>query len=107
MAMQKQLKVKTIDYEFDWSDCSIKTIEEDIKNLKELGATDILLEIDNYYNDSIDFQALKIRPETDEEYKKRLEISKETEDINRKKELQQLRELLTKYPLEASKLINS
>ena len=99
--MEKKIKQEVIYFNFDnwkWNAISIEEIENDLKVLKELGATNIEFDSEIKYGDlEFTIKAVKFREETNEEYNERIKAIQEREDRIKKQELQQLEILKRKY----------
>ena len=87
-----------IIYSLDWSYTTIEQIRKDLDEIEKLGATDVEIEIEDYYgSSSIKITSKGVRLETDEEEKERTRKQEEREKAQRVWELKQLKELQEKY----------
>ena len=94
---QKQMVTTQIPYQLDWEESiDIKKISEDLKELKKLGATYIVIENNEIY---VTFSAYCKRLETDDEYKNRLQRDKAWKQEQKSRELKELERLKAKYEL--------
>ena len=86
----------TVDYVFDWSyDTEISQIRKDLDAFEELGATHI--EIYSAEYSRLNMNSKYTRLETDEEFITRIDKYKSQEEIQRVKDLDQLKKLKEKY----------
>jgi hypothetical protein len=97
--MEKQVRDFEVDYELDWEySVSIEKLEEDIKELKKLGATKVCIEAESSYDvATICFIPITSRVETNEEYEKRVKTEKVRNDYNEQRDLETLARLKAKY----------
>ena len=101
--MEKITRNFEVKYSLWWKyGVEISQIKKDIEELEKLGAThvEIDIEYDYEYGDAyIGIKALSNRLETDDEYQQRIdEQNKRQEDVKRR-ELEQLEKLKSKYGL--------
>ena len=97
--MQKEVRRFKVHFNFDWAyGVKIKKLREDLDELEKLGVTEIEIEAEeNYGNTSVTIEAFINRVETDEEFKVRVnEFNRREEEVKRR-ELQQLEQLKSKY----------
>lgn len=99
--MEKQIRDFKVSYSLDWQyGVAISKIREDLDELEKLGVTHIEIEIQSEYGSSyVKIEPISKRIETDEEYNKRIgDIEKRNEDQKRR-DLEQLAKLKSKYGL--------
>ena len=99
--MEKITRNFEVKYLLDWIyGVEISQIKKDIEELEKLGATHVDVYIEYEYGEPyIEIIALSNRLETDDEYQQRIdEQNKRQEDIKRR-ELEQLEKLKSKYGL--------
>ena len=96
--MKKMINEK-INYYLDWTcGISIDKLKKDLNELEKLGVTDIDIDQQDDYDDTIIFiEAYKNRKETDEEYHMRLQTEKKRLSSIKERELKQLKILTEKY----------
>jgi hypothetical protein len=97
--MEKKERDFRIEYSLDWTyRVEISKIRADLDAVERLGATHIEIEHGVRYDCSyVEIDAISNRIETDEEYKARIDrITKRQEEIKRR-ELEQLEKLKSKY----------
>ena len=94
-AKERKIRKLKIDIHIDWSEASLKEIKKDIEALERLGVNHI--EIKNYCDDLVKFEAYQVREETEEEYQERLKELEKEEENAIKKELKLLKMLQEKY----------
>ena len=97
--MEKQIKRFEIDYSLGWDGTmKLSEIEQDIAELKKLGATHIDIRAINEWEETfIVIKALHEREETDAEFESRVKSIERGEERKRMKELALLEELKLKY----------
>ena len=97
--MEKQVRNFKVDYQLDWEyGVSIEQLEKDVKAMKELGVTEVDIEASVFYDCAeLTIQPLQKRPETDEEYKKRIGEIKYREEERKRRDLEQLARLKEMY----------
>ena len=95
--MKKTIQ-ETVRYSFDWDGIrSITEIEEDVAELKKLGATHIEMKAEDC--GLIDFYACKKRFETDDEYNERIAIEKQRQDKKKQRDLETYERIKKQYGL--------
>jgi len=97
--MQKEVRRFKVPFNFDWTyGVEIKKLREDLNELEKLGVTEIEIEAEeNYGSVSVTIEAFINRVETDEEFTARTnEFNRRQEEVKRR-ELQQLEQLKSKY----------
>lgn len=97
--MEKQTRSIQVPFKFDWTyGIELKKLKEDIETLEKLGATSIMIETeDNYGGPYIKIEAHTTRLETDEELQRRIDLEKEEMEYNKKRDLELLAKLKSKY----------
>jgi hypothetical protein len=92
--MKKYVREFEIGYKINWAyGIKISKIRADLDAIEKLGATHVYIRS----SEDIYFQATCNRMETDEEYKKRIEVENFWIKKTMKKELQELARLKAKY----------
>jgi hypothetical protein len=88
-----------IDYSLDWTyGVEISKIRSDLDALEKLGATHVNIEVETSYDYSyIVANAFAFRTETDSEYKERIDKEREWQEQIKRRDLEQLEILKTKY----------
>lgn len=88
-----------IDYSLDWTyGVEISKIRSDLDALEKLGATHVDIEVETSYDCSyIVANAFAFRTETDSEYKERIDKEREWQEQIKRRDLEQLEILKTKY----------
>jgi len=78
----------------------ISQIKKDIKQLEKLGATHVEINIEyEYGNPYIEIKASSTRLETDDEYQQRIDEQNKRQEEMKRRELEQLEKLKSKYGL--------
>ena len=99
--MEKEIRVFEVDYQLDWEySVEISRLRADLDAIEALGATHVEIESCSDY----DYSYLKIEPvsehlETDEEFKARVEEFEKKQSEIKRRELEQLEKLKSKYGL--------
>jgi hypothetical protein len=90
-----------VNYSLEWIyGVEISQIKKDIEELEKLGATHVEIEIEYYYGDPyVEIKALSNRLETDEEYQQRIDEQNKRQEEIKRRELEQLEKLKSKYGL--------
>lgn len=91
---------ESINFPLDWeNETEIKYIRHQLDVIENLGATHVLIEIDDDYEGSYYFKIypIYIRNETDEEYSKRILEENKKAELIKQLELKQLEYLKNKY----------
>ena len=99
--MKKIKRIFKVDYPFDWK-CGVKIsrIKHDIEELEKLGATHIEIDTEDEYGETyLTIKALSERIETDEEAKQRISEEKKEQEETKRRELEELDRLKSKYGL--------
>lgn len=97
--MKKKVKRFEVPFDFDWTyGVTIEKIRKDLDELEKLGVKkiDIIAE-EIWGSPSITITAFIEREETDEEFEKRLNEEKQRQEEIKRRELQQLEQLKSKY----------
>ena len=100
--MEKEIRNFKINYILDWTyGVEISKIRADLDAIEKLGATHVEIEHGISYDCSyVEIDAYANRIETDEEFNARIDkINKRQEEIKRR-ELEQLEKLKSKYEME-------
>jgi len=99
--MEKITRNFEVKYSLEWKyRVEISQIKKDIEELEKLGATHVELDIEYEYGDSyIGIKALSNRLETDDEYEQRIDKQNKRQEEMKRRELEQLYELKSKYGL--------
>ena len=99
--MEKEVRRFKVDYSLDWKyGVEISQIKKDIEELEKLGATHVEIDIEYKYGDSyIEIKALSNRLETDDEYQQRIDEQNKRQEDMKRRELEQLEKLKSKYGL--------
>jgi hypothetical protein len=99
--MEKKEIKSNVYFDFNWSyGVEIKKIKEDLDELEKLGVTDILFKAEECYGEStVVIEAFTKRIETDEEFKKRIDIENQRQEYIRQRELAELERIKSKYGL--------
>lgn len=99
--MEKQARRFKVDFNFDWTyGVEIKKLKEDLDTLEKLGVTEIEIEaVENYGRASVSIEAFIMRIETDEEYESRINKGKQRQEDIKRRELDLLEKLKSKYGL--------
>ena len=100
--MEKQIRRFKVNFDFDWTyGVELKKLKSDIEELEKLGATNIFIKTEEDYhgNSSVSIEAFaeRLRLETDEEFKERLDKEKKIKEQIVLIELQELERLKAKY----------
>jgi len=99
--MEKIERTFEIEYSLEWEyGVEISKIREDLDALEKLGATHVEIDGSPDYDGcvSINIEAVSNRIETDEEHTQRVAENKQRMDNLKQKELEQLKNLKSKYP---------
>ena len=99
--MEKITRDFEVNYELDWKyGVEVSKIKKDIEELEKLGATHVEIDIEYSYGDSfIEIKALSHRLETDEELKQRIDEQNKRQEEIKRRDLEQLEKLKSKYGL--------
>ena len=97
--MKKQVRKFEIDFDFSWTyGVKLEKLKADLEALEKLGATEIVISADCYYDSStITIKAYSERIETDDEYNHRINIVKKQSADIRWREMAELERLKSKY----------
>ena len=99
--VEKEVRRFKIDFDFNWTyGVEIKKLKEDLDTLEKMGVTGIEIETEeNWGNVSITIEAYINRLETDDEYKTRIDTENKRQEEIKRRELEQLEKLKSKYGL--------
>lgn len=99
--MEKKEIMSNVYFDFNWTyGVEIKKIKEDLDELEKLGVTDILFKAEEFYGETtVVIEAFTKRIETDEEFKKRIDIENQRQEYIRQRELAELERIKSKYGL--------
>lgn len=99
--MRKQVKRFEVPFNFDWTyGVTIEKLRKDLDELEKLGVKEIDIEVEeNWGSASVTIEAFIEREETDEEFEKRVNEEKQRQERIKRRELQQLIQLKSKYGL--------
>ena len=99
--MGKQVKRFEVPFNFDWTyGVTIEKLRKDLDELEKLGVKEIDIEVEeNCGTASVTIEAFIEREETDEEFEKRVNEEKQRQEEIKRRELQQLEQLKSKYGL--------
>lgn len=97
--MEKQVRRFKVDFDFNWTyGVEIKKLKEDLDALEKIGVTEIEIEAeDNWGSPSVTIDAYISRVETDDEYKARIDKENQRQEEIKRRELEQLETLKSKY----------
>lgn len=97
--MEKQVRKFKVDFDFNWTyGVEIKKLKDDLDTLEKMGVTEIEIEAeDNWGCASITIEAYINRLETDEEFKTRSDKENQVKEEIKRRELEQLEKLKSKY----------
>ena len=97
--MEKRVRRFKVDFNFEWTyGVELKHLKEDLDTLEKLGVTYIEIETEEIFGDvSITIQAFTNRIETDEEYNERISKEKQHQENIKRRELDELERLKSKY----------
>jgi hypothetical protein len=99
--MEKITRNFEVKYSLEWKyGVEISQIKNDIEELEKLGATHVEIDIEYEHGDSyIEIKALSNRLETDDEYQQRIDEQNKRQEDMKRRELEQLEKLKSKYGL--------
>ena len=99
--MKKQVKRFEVPFYFEWTyGVTIEKIRKDLDELEKLGAKEIDIDTEESWGSaSVAIEAFIEREETDEEFEKRVNEEKQRQEEIKRRELQQLEQLKSKYNL--------
>ena len=99
--MEKEIRMFKVNYLLDWDyRVEISKIRADLDAIEALGATHVVIEsITRYDCDYITIKPVSERLETDEEFKARVEEVEKRQSEIKRRELEQLEKLKSKYGL--------
>lgn len=99
--MQKQERDFTVQYSLDWTyGVEIAQLKKDVEELEKLGATHVNIEPYTEYDSSyVSIEAISRRIETDEECEERVRQITQRLEEQKRRELQELERLKSKYGL--------
>lgn len=97
--MEKQVKRFKVPFNFDWTySVTIEKLRKDLDELEKLGVKEIDIEAEeNWGAASVTIGAFIEREETDEEFQKRVNEEIQRQEEIKRRELQQLEQLKSKY----------
>ena len=97
--MKKQVKRFEVPFYFDWTyGVTIEKLRKDLDELEKLGVKEIDIETEeNWGSTSVTINAFIEREETDEEFEKRVNEEKQWQEEIKRRDLQQLEQLKSKY----------
>jgi hypothetical protein len=97
--MEKEVRRFKVDFDFNWTyGVEIKKLKEDLDALEKMGVTEIEIEAeDNWGSPSVTIDAYLSRVETDDEYKARIDKENQRQEEIKRRELEQLEKLKSKY----------
>ena len=97
--MEKQVKRFEVPFDFDWAyGVTIEKLRKDLDELEKLGVKEIYIRAEeNWGSASVTIEAYIERIETDEEFKKRVNEETQRQEEIKRRELQQLKQLKSKY----------
>ena len=97
--MKKQVKRFEVPFNFYWTyGVTIEKLRKDLDELEKLGVKEIDIETEeNWGSTSVTINAFAEREETDEEFEKRVNEEKQWQEEIKRRDLQQLEQLKTKY----------
>jgi len=97
--MHKQVKRFEVPFDFDWTyGVTIEKLRKDLDELEKLGVKEIDIQAEgNWGSASVTIEAYIEREETDEEFQKRVNEETQREEEIKRRELQQLEQLKSKY----------
>ena len=99
--MEKEIRVFEVDYSLDWEySVEISKIRADLDAIEALGATHVEIEASLSYDCAfVTIEPVSEHLETDEEFKARVEEVEQRESEIKRRELEQLEKLKSKYGL--------
>jgi len=99
--MEKITRNFEVKYSLGWTyGVEISQIKKDIEELEKLGATHVEIDIESGHGDSyIEIKAFSHRLETDDEYQQRIDEQNKRQEDMKRRELEQLEKLKSKYGL--------
>ena len=97
--MKKQVKRFEVPFNFEWTyGVTIEKLRKDLDELEKLGVKEINIEAEeNWGSALVTIEAFIEREETDEEFQKRVNGEKQRQEEIKRRELQQLEKLKSKY----------
>ena len=97
--MKKQVKRFEVPFIFDWTyGVTIEKLRKDLDELEKLGVKEIDIKTaENWGSTSVTINAFIEREETDEEFEKRVNEEKQWQEEIKRRDLQQLEQLKSKY----------
>jgi hypothetical protein len=97
--MEKQVKRFEVPFDFNWTyGVTIEKLRKDLNELEKLGVKEIDIEVkENWGSASVTIEAFIEREETDEEFQKRVNEETQRQEEIKRRELQQLEQLKSKY----------
>ena len=99
--MEKEIRMFKVDYSLDWEySVEISKIRADLDAIEALGATHVEIESSTRYDcDYVTIKPVSKHLETDEEFKARVEEVEKRQSEIKRRELEQLEKLKSKYGL--------
>jgi hypothetical protein len=99
MKMEKQVKRFEVPFNFDWTyGVTIEKLRKDLDELEKLGVKEIDIQAEeNCGSASVTIEAFIEKEETDEEFQKRVNEETQRQEEIKRRELQQLEQLKSKY----------
>lgn len=99
--MEKELRIFEVNYSLDWEySVEISKIRADLDAIEALGATHVEIVSSIMYDSAyVTIEPVSERLETDEEFKARVEEVEKRQSEIKRRELEQLEKLKTKYGL--------
>jgi len=99
--MEKEVRRFKVDYSLDWEyGVEISKLRDDLDAIEALGATHVEIESGISYDSAyVTIEAISEHLETDEEFKLRVEETEKRQSEIKRRELEQLEKLKSKYGL--------